>query len=299
LPATEINRPVERELQKKNPGLMAVALFVAGCAAVAPNLPSITDAPTGNRDNGRVVWHDLLTNTPDESRRFYSELFGWEFERPTMVSSGAYYLIRHNGRLIGGMVDANRLDNSDISQWVTVISVDDIDAAVRRLEREGGAVLTPPTEVGLRGTLAVVTGSDGALFAMVKTRDGDPDMIDPETNGWLWNELWTDDIDKSTRFYESVFGLTPDDRQIENVDYRLLQSGDTPRAGILPHPYEGNHPVWVNYIRVDDPTAITSRVEELGGQVLLDTEARDIGGKVAFVAGPSGAGVALQTWPLD
>jgi predicted enzyme related to lactoylglutathione lyase len=286
-------------MHKKITGFIAVALFVAGCAAMAPDLPSITDAPTGNRDNGRIVWHDLLTNTPDESRRFYSELFGWEFELPTMISSGAYYLIRHNGRLIGGMVDANRLDNSEISQWVTVISTDDIDAAVRRLEREGGEVLTPPTEVGRRGTLAVVTGSDGALFAIVQTRDGDPDELDPETNGWLWNELWTDDIEKSTRFYQSVFGLTPDDREFQNADYRLLQSGDTARAGILPHPYEDMHPVWVNYIRVDDPTAITSRVEALGGQVLLDTQARDIGGQVAFVAGPSGAGIALQTWPLD
>jgi predicted enzyme related to lactoylglutathione lyase len=286
-------------MYKKITGFIAVVLAVAGCAAVAPDLPSITDAPTGNRDSGRVVWHDLLTSTPDESRRFYSELFGWEFERPTMISSGAYYLIRHNGRLIGGMVDANRLGNSEISQWVTVISVDDMDAAVRRLERQGGEVLTPPTDVGRRGTLAVVTGSDGALFAMVTARDGDPDEIEPETNGWLWNELWTDDIEKSTGFYQSVFGLTADDREVEDVDYRLLQSGDTPRAGILPQPFEGRHPVWVNYIRVDDPTAITSRVEELGGQVLLDTEARDIGGKVAFIAGPSGAGVALQTWPLD
>lgn len=286
-------------MHKKITGFITIALTVAGCAAMVPDLPSITDAPTGNRDNGRIVWHDLLTNTPEASRRFYNELFGWEFERPTMISSGAYYLIRHNGRLIGGMVDANRLDNSEISQWVTVISVDDIDAAVLRLEREGGEVLTPPTEVGRRGTLAVVTGSDGALFAMVKTRDGDPEEFDPEVNDWLWNELWTDDVEKSTRFYESVFGLTPGDSESLDAEYRLLLSGDTPRAGILPHPFEDVHPVWVNYIRVDDPTAITSRVEELGGQVLLDTQERDIGGKVALVAGPSGAGVALQTWPLD
>ena len=278
-------------------GLLLV--LVAGCAGIAPNLPAITETPTGIRDDGRIVWHDLLTNTPEASRRFYSELFGWEFERPTMISSGAYYLIRHNGRLIGGMVDANRLDNDDISQWVTVLSVADIDAAVTRLERAGGEVLTPPTEVGERGTLAVVTASDGALFAMVQTRDGDPDEREPEMNGWLWDEAWTDDLAASTGFYTSVLGLTADDRQVDDADYRLLLSGDTPRAGILPHPYEGKRPVWVNYIRVADPTAITERVESLGGQVLLDTEKRDIGGEVALIAGPSGAGIALQTWPLD
>jgi len=44
---------------------------------------------------------------------------------------------------------------------------------------------------------------------------------------------------------------------------------------------------------------ITARVEELGGIVILDASPRPLGGEVAFVAGPSGAGVALQTWPLD
>jgi predicted enzyme related to lactoylglutathione lyase len=286
-------------LRSKLAGIFLIGLAIAGCAAVAPNLPAITDAPTGTRDSGRIVWHDLLTNTPEESMTFYSELFGWEFERPTMISSGAYYLIRHDGRLIGGMVDANRLDRGEISQWVTVVSVEDIDAAVARLERAGGEVLTPPTDVGSRGTLAVVTGSDGALFAMVQTLDGDPDEVEPETNGWLWNELWTDNVDASTNFYSSVFGLMADDRRVGDADYRLLQAGDAPRAGILAHPFEDAHPVWVNYIRVDDPAAITARVENLGGRILVEAQARDIGGEVAMIAGPSGAGVALQTWPLD
>jgi predicted enzyme related to lactoylglutathione lyase len=64
-------------------------------------------------------------------------------------------------------------------------------------------------------------------------------------------------------------------------------------------PFEGEHPVWVNYLRVEDPSAITTRVEGLGGRVLLDVRERDVGGSAALIAGPSGAGVALQTWPLD
>ena len=286
-------------MHKKITGLIAVALAVAGCAAMAPDLPPITDSPTGTRDSGRVVWHDLLTNTPEQSRLFYSELFGWEFERPTMISSGAYYLIRHNGRLIGGMVDANQLDRENISQWMTVISVDDIDAAVERVRQEGGQVIAPPTDVGARGTLAVVTGSEGALFAMVQTRGGDPDEADPAVNGWLWNEVWTDDVAVSEAFYGTVLGYSVDEREVGETRYRLLQSGDTPRAGILAHPFPEAGPVWVNYIRVDDPSAITARVEELGGQVLAETQSRPIGGEVALIAGPSGAGVALQTWPLD
>lgn len=287
--------------------LVLLALpIMAGCAAVTPNLPAVTEQPTGNSDTGRIVWHDLITSTPAESRKFYGELFGWTFEQlPGGVGVGrddTYQLIRHNGRIIGGMVDANALNrDSDISQWITVMSVADIDAAVAEVAGGGGEVLTEPTDVGDRGTMAVVAGPDKALIALLQSRTGDPEERQPELNDWLWNELWTDDVDSATRFFNGVAGLTTDDRDVEGSDvvYRLLTAGDQPRAAILPHPFEGQLPVWVNYLRVADPAAIADRVEALGGRVLVPAQPRKIGGTVAFVAGPSGAGIALQTWPLD
>jgi len=281
------------------------ALIVAGCATVAPELPAITDKPTGNHYDGSVVWHDLLTTTPAESRKFYGELFGWEFERPGMGigigDADSYMLIRHDGELIGGMLDANIMNReNNISQWVTVMSTGDLSAAVERVTANGGEILTPPTDVGSRGTLAVVAGPDKAIIALVQTRDGDPEEREPVVNGWLWNELWTNDVDGATGFYQAVAGFEIEDHTVQGAehDYRVLKSGDSPRAAIMPNPFERELPVWVNYIRVDDPAAITARVEELGGVVIIDASPRALGGEVAFVAGPSGAGVALQTWPL-
>ena len=50
------------------------------------------------------MWRDLLTNDPAGSQKFYSELFGWEFETPGIDlgfgDNDAYMLIRHNGHLI-------------------------------------------------------------------------------------------------------------------------------------------------------------------------------------------------------
>ena len=81
--------------------------------------------------------------------------------------------------------------------------------------------------------------------------------------------------------------------------YRLLKAGDVPRAGIVARPLEDLAPVWVSYLRVESPAAITARVAELGGRVIVEARPRTLGGEVAFIAGPSGAGIALQTWPLD
>ena len=82
-------------------------------------------------------------------------------------------------------------------------------------------------------------------------------------------------------------------------DYQLMTMSGRPRAGIMQNPFEDVRPVWGNYLRVEDPAMIAARVEELGGKVLVEAQMRDVGGTAAFIAGPSGAGIALQTWPLD
>ena len=287
----------------RNAGIALAMLLVAGCAAVSINLPPITEEATDERHNGKVVWRDLLTNTPEESQRFYGELFGWQFEKQGLnigIGGGGYTLIRHNGRLIGGIVDTNALGKDDnISQWITTMSVTDIDAAAGRVADAGGIVMAEPTAIGSRGQMAVVEDATGAVFAMIQTSEGDPPDHEPDYDGWLWDELWTNDVEKATDFYRSVIGFQHTDHDVEDRNYRVLKVDDTPRAGVLANPFEGERPVWVNYLRVKDPSAITARVEDLGGRILVEAQDRQIGGEVAVIAGPSGAGVALQTWPLD
>ena len=286
-----------------------VLLFVAACASMNINLPSVTEAPTGERLPGKIIWRDLLTNDPAASQQFYGELFGWEFESvgtaSNLKSNSSYTLIRHNGKLIGGMIDTLALNNrDDISQWVVLMSVEDIDASVEAVTASGGKIMTPPTDLQSRGRIAVIRDAEGALLGLLETRDGDPRDSEPEVDGFLWDELWTSNVQSADAFYNKVAGLTKDTVDIDGTQdsaptYSLLKAGDTPRAGIMPNPLEGLDPVWVSYIRVESPAAITSRVAELGGRVIVEAGPRPVGGEVAFIAGPSGAGIALQTWPLE
>jgi predicted enzyme related to lactoylglutathione lyase len=285
------------------------ALLITACASLSVNLPSITDAPTGERSPGKIIWRDLLTNDPAASQRFYGELFGWEFESvgeaSNLRSNSAYTLIRHNGRLIGGMVDTLALNGrDDISQWVVLMAVEDLDARTKAVTENGGEVIAPPTDLQARGRLALIRDAEGALLGLLETRDGDPQDSEPEIGGFLWDELWTTDVQNAGGFYSKVAGLAADTVDIDANEataptYSLLKAGSTPRAGILPVPLDGLDPVWVSYIRAEDPAAITSRVADLGGRVIVEAGPRPLGGEVAFIAGPSGAGIALQTWPLE
>ena len=289
--------------------LQFCVLLVTACATVNVDLPAVTESPTGERSPGKIVWRDLLTDDPAASPAFYAELFGREFERvggaSGLESNTAYTLIRHNGSLIGGMIDTVALNGRrDISQWVVLMSVDDIDAAVETVSGAGGTVIAPPRNLQRRGTAAVVRDAEGALIGLLQTRDGDPVDLEPDLGGFLWDELWTTDVDNATRLYESVAGLQAaaldvDEDQEAGANYRLLKAGDKPRVGVMPNPLEGLDPVWVSYLRVADPAAITARVADLGGRVIVEARPRPLGGEVAFIAGPSGAGIALQTWPLD
>ena len=282
-------------------------VFITSCATTGINLPAVTDTPSGQFQPGKIIWRDLLTDTPAESRRFYEELFGWTFQSVgNLLNFGTddtYTLIRHNGRLIGGMVDANQLNSEvEISQWVVVMSVEDVDAAAEVFRAQGGNVLTPPTDLSDRGRLAVVTDPQGALLALLQTNDGDPADREPEYGDFLWDELWTTDPEAASSFYRQVASFELADTPVQSApesSYRALESGGRPRVGMMAHPFDTAQPVWVTYIRVEDPAAITARVISLGGEIFVDARQRPVGGQAALIAGPSGAGIALQTWPLE
>ena len=284
-------------------------LLLAACSSMNINLPSVTDSPTGERFPGKIIWRDLLTNDPAASQRFYGELFGWTFESvgatSNLGSDSDYTLIRHNGKLIGGMIDTLALNGrDDISQWIISMSVEDIDARIKTVTASGGKVMTPPTDLQDRGRLAVISDAEGALLGLLETRDGDPRDTEAGMGDFLWDELWTTDVENASTFFKDLAGLSAgpvdlDPDEAVATEYRLLKAGEIPRVGIMPGPLDGLDPVWVSYLRVESPAAIASRVAELGGRIIVEAGPRPLGGEVAFVAGPSGAGIALQTWPLE
>ncbi|MEH6590367.1 MAG: VOC family protein [Halioglobus sp.] len=286
------------------------SVTLLSCTAMDINVPAIGDGEGNAQLPGKVIWHELLTDSPEQSQAFYAELFGWEFEALADKRLN-YLMIRHQGKLIGGMIDQTRLGNQvDISQWVSLIAVADIEKAAASVDSGGGTVFTPPTSLGERGEIAIVADAQGALFAILEGPMGEPADGSrgqvPASGDFLWDELWTVDIAAAGEFYSAlapyeVSTKTPGQGEIA-VDYKVLNSQGRMRMGIRSNPIEGLPPIWVNYLRVEDLEQlerILKRVEPLGGEILMPSVERPGGGSMAIIAGPSGAGIALQTWPDD
>jgi hypothetical protein len=294
-----------RKLLFKAIGLIAFLALIA-CSSQT-TLPAISGQATGLHQPGRIVWHDLLTEDADVTQRFYSELFGWEFETvPVALGFGEslnYSIISNKGVPIGGMVDTSGFDNpQNQSQWVSFISTADIEQSVKVLQASGGLLQAGPVDLGARGQLALVADPQGALFALLQTRDGDPVERAPRVGDFIWNELWTVNAGEAESFYQALFNYQAAHHDLAGgASYRYLSSENdsgfhVPRIAIRTNPIIDLEPTWVSYVRVVSPQAIVDQVEALGGQVLLAPQVNDIGGTLAIIVDPSGAGLVVQTW---
>jgi uncharacterized protein len=120
---------------------------------------------------GALTWNDLGTTDPDVAERFYSELFGWSFQK--MSPDIDYWVIRNGDRSNGGM---RRQDEEEVASgappnWMPYFAVENCDDAVAKIGELGGRIIIPPREVPA-GRFAVAQDPQGAVFALV---EGDVD----------------------------------------------------------------------------------------------------------------------------
>lgn len=273
---------------------LAGALVLSSCAQLQtkPGLPAISGEPGAEAQPGKFVFHELVSDDPERAEAFYGGLFGWQFRE---LEDG-YSLIEADGEVIGGLVrhlseDAGRSEN----QWISSLSVKDVDAAVALIRERGGELLEGPQTLPPRGRLAIVKDPQGALLVLLRAENGDPPDSTPVPGRWLWDELWTRDPKAAQGFYQDLAGYGAAALGESTGDwYLLLSSGERPRAGIVQLPWPELTPSWLPYLRVSDVPATIERATELGGSLLLVPAASVESGQVAILADPTGAVFGIQ-----
>jgi len=116
---------------------------------------------------GLVSWHELCSSIGQEAAfGFYSGQFGWEtIEQMDMGAMGRYRIFGSDGVAMGGMMD--KPDELPASGWTYYVNVDGIDAAVERIEANGGKVSMGPHEVPGGSWIVQARDPQGAAFALV------------------------------------------------------------------------------------------------------------------------------------
>ena len=273
--------------------------IIYSCSPELPIVPPINTIATKEFHPGKFIWRDLMTDDISAVKKFYSKLFGWTY-LDVGESENDYSVVLHDGIPIAGIFKLRDVkDEHKYSQWISYLSVTDMNQAINYTKARGGSIYREPFELPNRGTVSFVFDSQNAVLAFVKSSSGDPKDVDPVYNNWFWTELWTSDVENSVKFYTGLFSFDYKkfDTRTEN-NYHVLEKENRPRAGIIKIPFENVKPHWMPYIAVKDPSEIVKRVEQLGGTIYLSTEGI-AGNNAAVIADPSGAVFTVQKWPLE
>jgi len=239
---------------------------------------------------GRFVWFEHLSNDIPKARAFYEKLFGWNTENMSMASGDPYPVI-HNGETgIGGYAQAPA---GAPAQWMSYLSVSDVDSAYKAALAAGAKSLMAPTDYGSAGRGATIADPTGGVFSLWRGAQGDPAETETTpTGGWIWNELATQDEKMALAFYEKVFGFTHDEMPMPDGTYYILKQGGKGRAGL----FTSKHlmpTMWTPYVSVADCDATVAKASQLGATVCMPSTDIPGVGRLAMFNDAQGATLAI------
>lgn len=239
------------------------------------------------RHIGKFVWFEVRTADVPSSAKFFSELVGWTIEKMPM-GPDTYTMATVNGAPVAGFVD------SDSASFSSYVSVDDVDAAAKRVAKAGGKVLGDAFDVPTVGRMVEVTDPDGAPFFLYAGATDDH-VHEPAPGTFLWNELWAKNDTRALAFLTSVLGYEVDEMKMGAITYRVLKTKRESVAGLMVSPVPELPAHWLPYIHVVDVDATLARAKGLGATLEGEPQAVAGVGRFASLRSPGGARFAVMT----
>ncbi|MGH2539372.1 MAG: VOC family protein [Actinomycetota bacterium] len=248
---------------------------------------------------GTFSWVELWTTDPDDAKRFYGELFGWQTE-------GASATATLSGQAVAAITaQPDRQRSAGVPpHWLSYVTVASADDSATRAAELGGSVHAGPFDVGDAGRIAVVADPTGSMLGLWEARGSIGAELVNDPGCLTSNELATDDIHAASSFYRGLFGWS-----IEPVD-----TGGGPGYWVIHHdgaaqgrnggmrelsPVEEGVPSnWVPYFTATSIDDTLARAGELGGSTLVG--AMEIpAGRFAAVRDPQGAAFSIFEGAVD
>ncbi|MEA2295211.1 MAG: uncharacterized protein QOE86_2850 [Solirubrobacteraceae bacterium] len=266
---------------------------------------------------GTFSWVELATSDAEAAKRFYAELFGWEYDDNAVGDGMVYSMARRGGHHVGGLFTSDQSP----PHWTSYVAVKSAEDTAKHAGDTGGTVLSGPFDVMDAGRMAVLQDPQGAVFAVWEAKDHIGAGLVNAPGALTWNDLMTSDVAGAAKFYCDLFGwevaaVDPDgtpsagDQEAETegddgdgppaAERVSIRNGDRLNGGIATLPEAmGEAPAhWIPYFAVEDAAPAARRIGELGGRVVV--EPMDIpAGKLAVAQDPQGALFAIFSGEFD
>jgi predicted enzyme related to lactoylglutathione lyase len=174
---------------------------------------------------GSPCWVDLLVSDVPQAKRFYTELFGWQWIAGD-AATGGYTMALLDGHPVAGI--SRKPDNAPIpSQWTTYLRVGDIDVAAQAINTYGGRTIGRPVPLGALASTLIAVDPGGTYFGVWQPRDLPGSGLLDEPGSLTWNELLTRAYDQVQAFQHAVFGHEfTDETEPDGPRWSTAHTGD-------------------------------------------------------------------------
>jgi uncharacterized protein len=247
---------------------------------------------------GTISWIDVQTTDPEAGKRFYSQLFGWDYE-DMPFEGGVYTMFRLRGRDVAALSQMWGPEGVP-PHWNTYVTVEDVDGCAKTAADLGGNVLMEPFDVLDAGRQAVIQDPTGVVINLWEPRNNIGAQILDEPGALTWAECLTRDTEGAKRFYSELLGWTPEKSDLVDAEsggepYTLFKKGEQTVGGLskITDDLGDMPPNWSICFAVEDAEATARKAQELGGSILMPPTEMPSIGKFASVADPQGAVFAI------
>jgi len=243
------------------------------------------------REPGEFCWINLLTPKPEEAKEFFAAVLGWTYgEIPGMGWS-----ILADGAAVGGLFDTAGPNSPPDTkpQLGVMVKVDSADDAAAKFNAHGGKA-TPAWDIGPNGRMAVCHDPNGAQIDIWQPLGKPGTEVDPATPGApTWFETETTDTDRAARFYQDVFGWTPESMPMDGNDYTVFKLGEAFIGGMVAQASPASPPHWETYFTVVDADAAVAEATKRGATVRRPAHDVPSVGRSASLTSPQGVPFAV------
>ena len=240
---------------------------------------------------GDFVWCDLSSRRIEMARRFYGQLFGWQYEMLTAADGSAYIVGANAAEPVAGLYTMpEKFQNMGMPCfWMSYIAVNSVSQAVADGAELGGKVELGPLDWGDGSRVALIRDPLGAGFTVVEGGAFSARSDSPQHGGMVWNGLYVSDAQAVVPFYQRLFGWRITPHADHAAQYDIANSAGKRISSIheLPTELRGKEEYWAVQFAVDDIAVARDKVISAGG----DFQTMEDG--TAFVRDPDHASFFL------
>ncbi len=248
-------------------------------------------------EQGSFCWYELVTTEPEAAAAFYADVVGWsaaDAGRETV----RYTILSVAGAPVAGVMalPSDGCPEEARPGWIGNIAVEDVDAAVAKVERAGGKSYCPPSDIPGVGRFVTVADPQGATFILFNpVPERQRQRAAPMSLGHSgWHELHADDGEAAFASYSDHFGWTKAEAlEMGQIGtYQLIKADGPPFGAMMASP-DGRPPGWLFYFVVHAIEPAIGRIHS-GGGTILNGPMEVLGGAFIVQAqDPQGAMFAL------